>query len=323
VSPLRVKVGATGLYLPPTYETADDLAPRLQRSRDWILARTGVAKRHVSHEPMDQMGARAVRAALGDGPPPDLLVNASGVAHQLIPDSSVHIQRALGWEKIPSFSIHATCLSFLVALQNVSCLIASGAYKRVCIVSSELATPGRDFSSPESAALIGDGAAAAVLQPTPDGQESALLAWRMRTWPEFADLSEVRGFGMRRHPDDPETTFRDQLFHMNGPALYRKAIERGACLIQELMRDAEMCACEADLVVPHQTTDLGVRVYARFGFREDRIVNVVREQGNCVAASIPLALATAHAQGRLKRGMRVVIVGTGAGLSIAGAVLRW
>ena len=80
---------------------------------------------------------------------------------------------------------------------------------------------------------------------------------------------------------------------------------------------------EIDVVVPHQTTDLGVRVYARFGFSEDRIVNVVGEQGNCVAASVPLALATAHGQGRLQRGMKVLIIGTGAGLSLAGAVLRW
>jgi 3-oxoacyl-[acyl-carrier-protein] synthase-3 len=145
----------------------------------------------------------------------------------------------------------------------------------------------------------------------------------MCTWPQFAELSEVRGLGTRQHPLDPATTQDSYFFHMNGPALYRRAIERGDCLIQQLLRAAGLTPCDVDLVVPHQTTDLGVRVYARFGFPEDRIVNVVREHGNCVAASIPLALATAHAEGRLERGMTVLLIGTGAGLSIAGALLRW
>lgn len=100
------------MHLPDEIETADDLASRVGRSAKWIATRTGVAERRVSRVGMDVMAAEAARTALGDEPP-DLIVNASLTPIQLIPDSSIFVQRALGYEGIPSFSVHATCLSFL------------------------------------------------------------------------------------------------------------------------------------------------------------------------------------------------------------------
>src|SRR5437868_2693580 len=157
---MRVKIVSTGRHLPERVETAAELAPRIGVSEDWIVSHTGVSRRHISDEGMAEMGARAARQALNGGLPPDLIINASGVPQQVIPDSSVYIQDALGYSGIPSFSIHATCLSFAVALYNGASLVEAGAFRRVLIVSSELGSRGRNFDEPESAALFGDGAGA-------------------------------------------------------------------------------------------------------------------------------------------------------------------
>src|SRR5690606_37168811 len=111
------------------------------------------------------------------------------------PDSSVFIQKQLGWEGIPSFSGHATCMSFLVAMHTAGAYLTSGAYRRIVVVSAEQGSVCRDYDHAESAALIGDGAAAALIEATPDGQASELLAWGMSTWPSGHDLAELRGCG--------------------------------------------------------------------------------------------------------------------------------
>ena len=112
---MKVAITGLGLYLPPKIETAAELSEIIGRSTEWIISRTGVKERRNSDIEVDEMGAMAARDALGNGPPPDFILNASGVGRQAIPDTSVFIQRELGYKSIPSFSIHATCLSFLAA----------------------------------------------------------------------------------------------------------------------------------------------------------------------------------------------------------------
>jgi 3-oxoacyl-[acyl-carrier-protein] synthase-3 len=320
---LRVKITSTAIYAPPRVETAAQLAPRIGRSEEWIITRTGVRERRISEEPVEVMAAHAARAALQSGPPPDLIVNASTTARQLIPDTSVFIQEQLGLEGIPSFSIHATCLSFLVALYNAAALVAAGAYRRVLVVSAECASVARNLAEPESAALLGDGAAAAVLEPTPQGESSELQSFIMTTWPTGAALTELRGCGQRCPPDDARTRAEDNLFSMDGPGVYRMARRRVIALVQEILSTNGLRPEDVDWVVPHQASGPALELGPRMGFRAERVVNIVARYGNCVAASIPMALAHAAAEGNLQRGNRVLLLGTGAGFSVAGALLRW
>jgi len=321
---MRFRIESLGHHVPPHIQTAADLSARIGRSEEWILSRTGVAERRVSEEPMHIMAAHAARAALGDGPPPDLIINASLTPIQLIPDSSVFIQQALGTEGIPSFSVHATCLSFVVGMHTAGALLSAGAYERILLVSSEQGSVCRDFEHPESAALIGDAAAAAVLTRTPDDGDSELLAFGMTTWPQGASLAELRGCGTRKHPNDPDTSPGDNLFHMQGPRIYKMTVRRMVALYRQLLEEADLAPEDLDLVVPHQASGPGVAAIARFGGLEPaKVMNIVGEYGNCIAASIPLALQRAHAEGRIERGSTVLLLGMGAGLSVAGALLRW
>jgi len=320
---LRVKVAATGFYAPPRVETAAELAPRIGTSEEWIATRTGVRERRVSDEPIEVMAAHAAREALQAGGAPDLIVNASVSPRQLIPDTSVYVQHELGLEGIPCHSVHASCLSFVVAFHSAAALVAAGAYRRVLVVSAERASIGRNLAEPESAALLGDGAAAAVLEPTPKGEASELVGWRMATWPRGASLTEVRGHGLRLHPNDPATRTEDNQFSMDGPGVYRMALRHVRPLVLALLKDHGLTPADVDWLVPHQASGPGLDMLPRLGFPAERTVNIVGQFGNCVAASVPMALAHLAASGRLKRGQRVLLLGTGAGFSVGAALLRW
>ncbi len=319
---MLVKIVGTGRHLPERIETSEEVALQLGVTAEWIVSHMGVLRRHLSDEPMALMAARAAKQALGEGPPPDLIINASAVPHQLVPDSSVFIQDALGFSGIPSFTVNATCLSFPVAIYNASSLIVAGAYSRVLIVSSDLGSRGRNLKEVESAALFGDGAGAAVLQATPQGESSAVLGFQMGTWPKAAKLTEVRGGGTRQHPQDPSTRPEDNLFHMDGPRVYKFALPRVAPTFKALFDRCGVSAKDIAAVVMHQASGPAVEFVSRF-FRAGAVVNRVAEEGNCVAASIPMTLAYAHQQGLVRRGDLVVICGTGAGLSVMAMLLRW
>jgi 3-oxoacyl-[acyl-carrier-protein] synthase-3 len=201
--------------------------------------------------------------------------------------------------------------------------VQMGQYRRVLVISSEQGSVCRDFEQPESASLIGDGAAAAVIEPTPPGQASGILGFAMKTWPSGGSLTELRGCGTRCHPNNPETVPRDNLFQMRGPRIYKMALQLVPTVILPLLQEANLTPADVDIVVPHQASGQGMIAYERLGFTSAQIFNVVAEYGNCIAASIPMALALALREGRIQPGNRVLLMGLGAGLSVAGALLRW
>lgn len=318
---MQVCISSTGLYLPPRVQSSAELSNLIDRSEEWILSRTGVHQRRVAEEGMDVLAARAALDAIGDGPLPDCIINASLTPVQLIPDSAVFIQKALGWESIPCWSVHATCLSFVVALINASALIQAGVYQRILVVSAEAGTPWRNFEQPESAALFGDGAAAALIEQS--SGESTLKDWIMHTWPDGAELTEFRGGGTRRPPGHPDTSDNDYVFNMQGPKVFRMVLMHISRVLRTLFERNNMTFDDIDLFVLHQASGPGMEAFVKLGFPREKIINVVADYGNCVAASIPMALGIANEQGRLQRGDRVLIGGTGAGLSIAFAIMQW
>lgn len=320
----HIKIVSTGLYLPPKIQTASELAPLIGRSEKWILSRTGVKERRIAEEPMDVIAAKAARSALGDGPDPDCVINASATPLQLIPDSAPFILRQLGLRKIPAWSIHATCLSFVVALQSAASLLQSNVYNRILIVSSETGTDFRDFHEPESASLFGDGAAAAVVERTPEKENSALIDWEMNTWPEGAELTEFRGAGTKHPPNHPtKTRPEDNLFHMKGTRVYRMARDKVKENLVILFDRNNMTVKDIDWLILHQASGRAVASAAQYGIPAEKTINIVEKYGNTIAASTPMVLASANQKGLLKRGDILLLGGTGAGLSVAFSIIRW
>ncbi len=323
---MSIRITATAWAVPPQIQTAEELAPLIGRSPEWILSRTGVCRRHVSGDLKDPavLAAAAARSILQEHGPPDLILYAGAVPRQAIPDLSVFVHRELGLTGIPAFSVNSACLSFLTALKTAEGLIAGGTFSRVLICVAELGSRGRNFHEPESAALLGDGAAAVLVEraeslPLTSGFE----AFRMQTWSEGADLTGVRGGGLMSPLGDDGDSPEDQLFHMDGVALLKLTVPRLRRFLTNFLRDSGVTTDDIDLVVPHQPSGPGLRLLTRWGFCESRVVNIIANYGNCVAASMPMALAMAHQAGRLSPGSRILFLGTSAGVSIGAALFRW
>ena len=320
---MKFKISGTGLYIPPKIETSAEISSRINKTEQWIIEKSGVLERRVSDIDVDEMGAYAGKEALNNHKP-DLIINASGVPKQTIPDTSTFYQKELGFEGIPSFSIHSTCLSFITALHTAGSLIQSKAYEKILIISSDRGTRGRNFQEPESASLLGDGAAAVLVEPSTKLDKSELLYFNMKTWPSGAHLTEVRGGGTNKHPQDSDTTAIDNLFTMDGPAIYKIARKQVYKMMIQTLKCTALSRDDIDWIVPHQASGKAVDAYiSSGGFKKEKVINILSQYGNCVAASVPMALATAVQDNRIKRGDLVLLIGTGAGLSAACALLRY
>ena len=320
---MNFKITGTGIYLPPYIETSKETATFINKSEEWIASKTGVTERRKSDIDVDKMGAIAAKQAMEGNTKPDLIINASGVPKQTIPDTSVFFQKELGLNNIPCFSIHGTCLSFLIALNNAAALINSNVYKRILIISSDRGTIGRNPENPESAALLGDGAAAILIEAE-ESKFNNFHYWKMNTWSDGANLTEVRGGGTALHPQNPSTKPEDNLFSMDGPSIYKIARKKAYKMVSETFKNVEFDKTDVSWVIPHQASEKAVTAYHEYGgFEENKVINIVAKTGNCVAASMPMALATAVQDGRIMHGDLLYFIGTGAGLSMACALIRF
>ena len=230
----------------------------------------------------------------------DLIINASGVPKQTIPDTSVFIQKELGYSGIPSFSIHSTCLSFLTAFHTASSLIEAKQYKKILIVSSDRGSIGRNFSEPESSALLGDASAAIIIEPS---NHAKLIDYKMETYPEGALFTQVKGGGTYRHPDNPQTIDKDHYFTMSGPQVYKMARKKVYSMIGNILSKNNLSIKDINLVIPHQASGTAIKAYSKFGgFNEQKVMNIIHKYGNCVSASIPLALCIAIEENKINDG---------------------
>lgn len=322
-SPYYAAICDVGHGCPVNIQTSRQLAPLIGKTESWIERHAGVKQRHVSARDDDpaQLVASIAQPMIDRHGAPDLVINAGALTKQLIPDTSVFINRELGLAGVPGFTINATCLSFLTAWQTAQALISIGDFQRILICSSEFGSRGRNFQQPESAALIGDGAAVAMLQRSSEPCHVAVFS--METWPEAAGYTEVRGGGVGLPPNNPKTTAQDNLFHMDGPGLLRFVYPRLKTFLQRFLDAQGLTVDDIDLIVPHQTSAAGFQLLRKIGFPEARTVNILAEYGNCVAASIPMALSIAAHSGRLEKGDRVLVVGTAAGVSFGAAIVTW
>lgn len=315
-----VRIAGVGWYAPPRVETATAVADILGVSEAWLLRHAGARERRVADEPVEALAAHAVRAAVGDQPPPDALVFAAATTRQLIPDTSAFVAGELGWSGLATWTVNAACLSFLPALAQAGALIQAGVMRRVVVVSAERGTLGRSPLAPEAAALLGDGAAAVLLEAPAAGDPAGLMSLTLRTLPEGAELAQVPGYGAHR----PHNDAADRAFSMHGPRIYRLVRAALPEVVDASLAAAGVGIDDIDLVVPHQASGRALDLLIpALRLREDRVVRIHDGFGNCVAASLPMALAMAAERGQLRRGDHVLLVGTGAGVSLGAAVLRW
>ncbi len=257
----------------------------------------------------------------------DCVVGASGTMDQAMPSNAVlmHRELRLSARGVPAFDVGASCLSFLAAIDTLSWPVVAGRYRHVLIVASDLASCGLDWDKLESSAIFGDGAAAAVIGLAKEGESSAILASDLRTFSDGASLCQIPAGGSRHHPSRIDEAFEPLTkFRMDGKGVFKLAAAEMPPFIDRMLSEAGMSCEEFDWIVPHQASRLAiVHLRRRLGFSPDKVIDIFAEHGNQVGASLPTALDIAIRDGRIRRGHRVLLVGTGAGLSLGGIVLEY
>lgn len=323
---LPLKIIATGAALPPGCIESAALDRQLNKPAGYVEKRSGIIHRfHASHQASQAaLAVAALDDALTRHAIPrdsiDLLISASAISVQALPFSAAHILKIAGLAPgIAGFDINTSCVSFITALQVAAGLLNTGVYRRIAIVSADIASRGIDWKDEESSLIFGDGAACAIVERG-DGR-SGILSYLMETYPEGSDLCEIRAGGTRRNPragmDDS-----DFLFHMQGKQLFRQASALIEGYLSRLLTAAGLSLPQIATVVPHQASHLSLEhMRKRLHVAPEALVDIYRYRGNQVAASIPSALHEAAITGRLNADQPVMLIGTAAGLTLGGMVL--
>jgi 3-oxoacyl-[acyl-carrier-protein] synthase-3 len=306
-----------------------ELEEKMGLPAGWIAQHTQVLeRRYSSGESAVGQAIAASKMALNQAgvslAEVDAIIGASSTPHQAIPCTAALVQQALGAPDGGSacFDINATCLSFPFALGTVGHFMASGVFKKVLVFSSEIASPSLNPAEPESAALMGDAAAAAVLTLSEDA--SAIHGLAFATYSSGAHHTQILGGGTHHHPNSTRDQPELNLFHMNGPAIFKHAARTMPQFLTGFLHKIGWALNDVDLLVPHQASGPAVEILSRqLGFSPEQVYMNLPIRGNCVAASIPLALSEAHAEGRLKRGDKVLLAGTAAGLTLGVVALTF
>lgn len=325
----RVKIVSMGKYLPDNIVKSETIEEKIGIEPGWALSRSGVRERRfATTENCSFMGARALENALEKAGMKyedlDAIIGASGSFDHPIPYNACLIQKEMGKGEsgTPCWDVDSTCLSFVTALDVVSYLIEAGKYKTVAIVTSEIASRSINYKERESATLLGDGAAAAIITKATEEEGSAIIASEMETYSKGAYHTAVMGGGNHIHPNDENSNPEDFTFTMKGRAVLEMAFEKLPGFMKKLMTSAKTPIKDLALFVPHQASKMGLETAKQaFGFTDKQFVSNLETHGNCIAASIPMALHDAIEEGRVQRGEKIALVGTAAGLSLGGVVL--
>lgn len=305
---MGIAIRGWGSALPEKVVTNDDLAATMDTNDEWIRERTGIRERRIGGTTAGLATEAAQKALDVAGFSPesiDLLILATTTPDQTVPATSATVQHALGLT-CGAMDLNAACSGFVYALSLANGLAGVGA-KRILLIGAETLSRIVDWEDRGTAILFADGAGAVVVEAV-EGQ-GAVLGWNLGADGSLVHVlySDVGGF-----------------IQMNGREVFRQAVRVMVDSSQRTLAQAGLNAADVDLVIPHQAN---VRIIdsacAKLGIPSEKAMVNLPTTGNTSAASIPLALCDAIADGRVNEGDTVLLVGFGAGMTSASAVLRW
>ncbi len=322
--PVRALLAGTGGYLPRRIVTNDELAAQLDTSDAWIVERTGIHQRHIAapDETAVFMGAEAARAALANGGGTagdvDALIVATSTPDEAFPATAVRIQYLLGIRRGFGFDLSAACSGFIYALGVADALIRTGMARGVLVIGTEVYSRILDWQDRSTCVLFGDGAGAAFLVAgggSGASTDRGLLSTHLHSDGALGDILSVDGAVGRRD--------RPGVLLMNGREVFRHAVARMADAVDEALMANGLSHTDVDWLVPHQANLRIIDAMGRrLGLPSERVVVTVDRHANTSAASIPLALAEALADGRIRPGQLVLMEALGGGLTWGSALLR-
>jgi 3-oxoacyl-[acyl-carrier-protein] synthase-3 len=320
-SDVHVTITGLGAHVPERVLTNAELAELVDTSDEWIVTRTGIRERRIAAETeaLSDLALPAARQALdqagSDGTDIDLLIVATVTPDMMFPSTAAILADRLGAADAAAYDLSAGCTGFMYALAQAYGMLVGGLARRALVVGGDVLSRILDWSDRSTLILFGDGAGAVVLEPS---DEAGFLAFELGADGAGGENLWLPGSGSRLF-DDP-----DRLVKMNGREVFKFAtrvlVQSGEAVLEQSGTRTE----DVDVYVPHQAN---VRIidYAtkKLGIPSERVVINVDRYGNTSSGSIPLALAEAQADGRLRDGNVVLMTGMGAGLTWGSALMRW
>ncbi len=316
----RSAVVAAGSYLPERRITNQELADRLDTSDAWIRERTGIMQRHVAAEgeTTSDLACHAARQALARGglcvADIDCIVLATATPDYTFPATATQVQALLGMARGFAFDVHAVCTGFVYGLAVADNFIRLGQADRVLLVGAETFSRILDWDDRSTCVLFGDGAGAVVLEAA--AGDCGVLSTHLHSDGRYRDMLHVDG--------GPSATRHVGHLKMNGREVFRHATRRLTQVVEEALVANGVEASAVDWLVPHQANRRIIDATTRkLGLAPDRVIVTIDRHANTSAASIPLALAEATADGRISPGDLVLIEAMGGGFTWGAALVRW
>lgn len=321
-------VSGIGSCLPPRAVSNDDLAARMDTSAEWIVSRTGIGQRYFAPP-----GSATSDLAVGAGEQAlkssgqatvDLVALATTTPDRPCPATAPDVAARLGLTGVAAYDVAAACSGFLYALATAAGLIAAGTAGSALVIGAETYSSILNPADRSTSVIFGDGAAAVTLRAGDPDEPGAVGPFDLGSDGSGRDLATVRAGGSQQRLSGVRCEPDDHYLVMEGRKIFWQAVTRMAGSVRSVLTRAGLSIGEIQWLVGHQANARILRSLAdELGIGPERSIVNIASVGNTAAASIPLALADAHAQGRLRPGDRMVLTAFGAGLTWASAVLTW
>ena len=325
MSVVRSLLIGCGAYLPQSILTNHELAKRVDTSDEWIAERTGIKVRHIAKpgELTSDLALKAAQAALADAKVEvgeiDMVIVATTTPDETFPSVATKIQARLGMTRGAAFDVQAVCSGFIYALTVADNFITTGQAKTILLIGAETMSRLMDWTDRSTCVLFGDGAGAVVMRAGTgkgDASDRGVLSSRLYSDGRLHDLLYVDG--------GPSSTGTTGHLRMQGKEVFRHAVVNMASAIEASASAAGVRVQDIDWIVPHQANQRILDGTARkLGIPKERVISTIAEHGNTSAASVPLALAVALADGRIKRGDLLLLEAMGGGFTWGSALVRW
>lgn len=324
----RSFISGLGGIVPERIMTNHELEKMVDTSDEWIRTRTGIKERRIASGDVatSDLAISASHKAIKDAGISsnqiDLIICATFTPDKILPSTACLIQKGLRNKKIPAFDISAACSGFIYALSIADSFVKTGKYKNVLVIGAETLSRITDWKDRSTCVLFGDGAGAVIVSDSEC--ESGIMSVHIFSNGNYSDFLEIPAGGTRCPCTHETIDKRLHYIKMRGNETFKIAVKSMVEASHTALEYNNISADQVDLFISHQANERIIKAAGeRLGLKDERVFINLDRYGNTSAASIPLALWDAYQQGRLQRGMIVLLTAFGGGLTWGSALIRW
>ena len=326
-------ISGTGFYLPPRIVTNDELSSYMDTTDEWIQERTGIKERRYVEKgvgpsdlaiPATEQALKAAGLTVSDI---DFIIFATSTPDFYAPGSGCVLQEKMGFNEIGALDIRVQCSGFIYGLSIAEQYIRTGNFKNILLIGAEVQSTAMNLTDEgrDTAIIFGDGSGAAIISATEENK--GILSTHMHSEGKYLkELWLEAPASNAGHPRINREVLDEgkQYLKMNGKEVFRHAITRFPEVINEALEANNLTSENINLLIPHQANlRITQMVQKRLGLNNDQVFSNIHKYGNTTAATIPIALAEAFNEGRIKEGDILVLAAFGAGFTWASAIMKW